>query len=192
MKTAFAIRHVSFEDLGVWEPLLRERGYDVRYHDIGLDSRWVEEALQADLLVVLGGPISALDEARYPFLLAELEVIQQRITAGYPTLGICLGAQLIARAMGAFITAMTAREIGFDTLTLTAAGRASFMAPLDNMPVLHWHGDEFEIPAQAAALAVSPRCYRQAFCPGEPHACLAIPLGNRWHAYRAMADRPCL
>lgn len=167
MKRALAVRHVPFEDLGVLAPLLRERGYDVGYRDAGIDDLDAGEFTDADLLVVLGGPIGVYQTGAYPFLAAEQAAIAARLDAGGPTLGICLGAQLIAAVLGAPVTATGRTEIGYAPLTLTAAGRASALGPLDGVPVLHWHGDEFAIPAGAERLAETPGFPNQAFTLGD-------------------------
>src|SRR5690606_26075835 len=143
MKTALALRHIHFEDLGTLAPLLRERGFEVRYLDPAVDELSAIDAGSADLVVALGGPLGALDEDVYPFLAAELHLIEQRLASGRPLLGICLGAQLIARALGAAVAPMGHKEIGFGALTLTNHGRESMLAPLAGVPVLHWHGDRF-------------------------------------------------
>lgn len=167
MKTALALRHIHFEDLGTLEPLLRARGFEVRYLDPTGDDLSAVDAATSDLLVVLGGPIGAFDETVYPFLSAELSLIAQRLACGRPLLGICLGAQLIARALGAQVAPMGHKEIGFGELTLTDAGRASPLAPLVGVPVLHWHGDRFELPADATLLASTDRCAHQAYAVGD-------------------------
>ncbi|MBZ9556513.1 MULTISPECIES: glutamine amidotransferase [unclassified Modicisalibacter] len=166
MKTALALRHIHFEDLGTLEPVLLERGYAVTYLDPGLDDLDDPEVRQADLLIVLGGPIGASDDARYPFLERELNVVRQRLASGRPLLGICLGAQLIARAGGATVSPLGVKEIGFTPLTLTPEGEDSVLAPLGEMPVLHWHGDQFEIPEGAARLASTVIGHNQAFSIG--------------------------
>ena len=118
----------------------------------------------ADLLVVLGGPIGAYEEELYPFLADELRVIERRLAAGRPVLGICLGSQLMARALGARVYPGTGKEIGWAPLQLTAAGRDSCLAPLGGgAPVLHWHGDTFDLPKGASLLASTPRYKNQAF-----------------------------
>ena len=101
MKTAVAVRHVAFEDLGFIAPWLQQRGWRVAYHDAGVDHAAAIDLEQADLFAVLGGPIGAHDDALYPFLSDEVRLIRQRIDSGRPILGICLGAQLMARALGA-------------------------------------------------------------------------------------------
>ncbi|MBV8248599.1 MAG: glutamine amidotransferase [Comamonas sp.] len=164
MKTAIAIRHLHFEDLGTLEPLLRARGYAVRYVDAALQDLGRIDG--ADLLVLLGGPIAAFDDRSYPFILQELELAQRQLASGRALLGICLGAQLVARALGARVAPMGVKEIGFAPLTLTAQGRTSPLAALEGQPVLHWHGDYFEIPAGAAALAGTAVCPHQAFALG--------------------------
>lgn len=166
MKTAIAIRHLDFEDLGSLAPVLAARGYALRCLDAASDDLRAADAARADLLVVLGGPIGAFDDVRYPFLVDELALIHQRLQSRRPLLGICLGAQLIARALGAEVKSMGVKEIGFAPLTLTPAGKVSPLALLGSTPVLHWHGDRFEIPAGATRLAATPLCDHQAFSVG--------------------------
>ncbi|MFT3821125.1 MAG: glutamine amidotransferase [Rubrivivax sp.] len=167
MRTAVAIRHVHFEDLGTLEPLLRERGCAVQYVDATVDDLPTLDVLGADLLVVLGGPIGAFDERSYPFLQDELALVHRRLESGRPILGICLGAQLMARALGAEVYALGHKEIGFGPLALTDAGRASPLDALGDAPVLHWHGDQFDIPPGAARLAGTEIGANQAFAMGD-------------------------
>lgn len=166
MKTAIALRHLHFEDLGTLEPLLVARGYAVRYLDAPIDDLYAVDMAAADLLVVLGGPIGAFDDHIYPFLRDELAVVLQWLASGRPLLGICLGAQLIARALGASVVSMGVKEIGFAPLTLTQKGEGSPLAALGQTPVLHWHGDHFGIPDGATRLAGTQTCANQAFSIG--------------------------
>lgn len=91
-----AIRHVRFEDLGSFETLLRKAGYDIAYVDVAKQDVGQLDPLGADLLLVLGGPIGVNDHAAYPVVTQEIELLKARLAADRPTLGICLGAQLMA------------------------------------------------------------------------------------------------
>ena len=163
-KTVLAIRHVGFEDLGGFEAPLRAAGYVIRYCDMGLDA--LPQRPAPDLLAVLGGPIGAYEDDLYPLLKNEIALIAAQLAAGKPVLGICLGAQLMARALGARVYPGRAKEIGWKPLSLTAAGE-QLLAPLKNLPVLHWHGDTFDLPAGAVNLASTPDCDQQAFTHGK-------------------------
>jgi len=167
MKSAIAIRHVKFEDLGAFAPALEAAGYAVQYLDIGEAALHGLRPEAADLVVVLGGPISVYEEANYPFLNDEIAFIERRLAAGRPLMGICLGAQLIARAAGARVYPSGTKEIGIGPVTLTEAGRASCLRPFAAEPAtLHWHGDTFDLPAGAALLASTEVCENQAFALG--------------------------
>jgi len=165
MKTAVAIRHVAFEDLGSFEPVLNDRGYSIVYAEAGLDDLQKIDPLGPELLIVLGGPIGAYEEALYPFILDELKLLEKRLAADLPTVGICLGAQLIARALGAKVYPGKQKEIGWAPLELTDAGQRSclrLLAP-EKSAVLHWHGDTFDLPSGATRLASTPLYENQAF-----------------------------
>jgi GMP synthase (glutamine-hydrolysing) len=164
-----AIRHVHFEDLGSLELVLGDRGRPVRYLDVGFARIEAPDPAAPSLMVVLGGPISADDDARYPTITPLLSMIEKRIAAGLPTLGICLGAQLIARALGARVYRAPRTELGWTPLTLTEAGRASPLRHLDGAltSMLHWHGDTFDLPAGATHLASTAACENQAFSWGK-------------------------
>ncbi len=161
-----AIRHVGFEDLGLLEPLLTQRGYRIHYLEAGVEPISVDAVMRPELVVVLGGPIGVYETDTYPFLFDERDAIGARLNAGKATLGVCLGAQVMAAALGADVRPTGAKEIGYGPLTLTVEGSRSVLAPLDGVPVLHWHGDEFAIPAGAARLAETPGFPNQAFSVG--------------------------
>jgi GMP synthase (glutamine-hydrolysing) len=168
-KRAVAIRHVAFEDLGLLEGLLVRHGFDVRYVEAGVDDLDDPAIANAELMVVLGGPIGAYEEDRYPFLTGELAVIDQRLASGRPVVGVCLGAQLMARTLGARVYPGPRKEIGFAPLQLSDAGAASCLAPFgeDGAVVLHWHGDTFDLPQGAVRLASSAITENQAFAFGD-------------------------
>ena len=165
-RTAVAIRHVEFEGLGLLAPLLADHGFATSYLDAPADDGAWRSARDADLLVVLGAPIGVSDADAYPFLRTELELIGDRLARDRPTLGICLGAQLLAVACGGSVRPGTAAEIGYAPVTLTDAARGSVLEPLRDVPVLHWHGDVISTPPELPPLASTPLCENQAFARG--------------------------
>ncbi|NJN47203.1 MAG: glutamine amidotransferase [Candidatus Competibacteraceae bacterium] len=174
MKTVVAIRHVAFEDVGSFAEPLRQRDYEVRYLEAGLDDMTAIDPLQPELLIVLGGPIGVNDQAEYPFLSDELRLLEHRLQHHRPTLGICLGSQLMAHALGAVVYPATQKELGWAPIELTEAGQDSCLRHLDSSltPVLHWHGDTFDLPEGAQRLASTAICPNQAFSWGR--AALAL------------------
>jgi GMP synthase (glutamine-hydrolysing) len=166
VSTILAIRHIAFEDLASFEGVLTSRGHDIRYIDAATDDL---AALPYDTptpVFVLGGPIGAYEEALYPFINAELRFIEKRLAAKQPLFGICLGAQMMARALGARVYPGKAKELGWAPITLTEAGQRSVLKPLGDNPVLHWHGDTFDLPQGAIRLASTAACENQAFSVG--------------------------
>ena len=164
-RKAVAIRHVPFETLGTFESVLDEYGYALSYADVAHGDLAHLDPLAPDLLVVLGGPIGVYETDTYPFLTTELALIAARLRAGLPILGICLGAQLIAAALGAKVAPTGTKEIGFAPLTLTDAGRGGPLRRLSDVPVLHWHSDGFALPEGSALLATT-HVSNQAFAIG--------------------------
>lgn len=168
MKTALVLRHLAFEDAGLFAAPLRERGYTLREVDAGVNAA-PAELESADLLVVCGGPIGVYETDRYPYLLDEIDALRRRLQARRPTLGLCLGAQLMAAALGAGVYPGGRKELGWAPLQLSAAGQASPLGVLGTQPVLHWHGDTFDLPQGATLLASTAPYPHQAFSHG-PHA----------------------
>ena len=161
MKNAIAIRHVAFEDAGTLEPILAERGIELRYLEAGIDD--LSPAKDADLLLVLGGPIGITEVERYPFLKHELATIEAAVKKGVPVVGICLGCQALAAVLAARVYPNLEKELGWDELTLTKEGKASPLGVLEGVRVLNWHGDTFDLPAGATRLASTPITPNQAF-----------------------------
>ncbi len=163
--TVTVVQHLAFEDLGSFESALRQRGHAIEVLQAGVDD--LSAAIrQAECLVVLGGPIGVYETEAYPFVLDEVEALRERLRARRPTLGICLGAQLMAAALGARVYPGGRKEIGWGPLQLTQAGRASPLVALDGVPVLHWHGDTFDLPDGCQLLASTDVYERQAFSLG--------------------------
>ncbi|AJC79767.1 glutamine amidotransferase protein [Rhizobium etli bv. phaseoli str. IE4803] len=174
-KAALVLRHVHFEDLGSFGEPLAGAGYEVLYQDVGESSFLSGDPSAPDLLVVLGGPIAVYEGEKYPFLDDELAFIGRRLDTGRPILGVCLGAQLIARSLGADVFASGVKEIGFSALQLTGEGMEGPLRHLEGVEVLHWHGDTYSLPEQARHLASSELVKQQAFCVG------ANILGLQFH-----------
>jgi GMP synthase (glutamine-hydrolysing) len=169
MKTALVVRHVAFEDLGAFAAPLAEAGYATRYHEAGR-GRLDPAGADADLVILLGGPIGVYETEDYPFLRDEIELARRRLDSGAPLLGICLGCQIMAQAGGGSVFPGAAgKEIGFAPIALTADGNASALAELvtPEADVLHWHGDSWSAPPGAKQLASSGRYEAQAFSMGE-------------------------
>lgn len=193
MPRALVIQHVGAEGLNLFGPTLRGKGFEIR-----TVSAWTNDLRDArldsvDLLVVLGGPISANDEAQFSFLRREMELIGDAIETGVMILGICLGAQLIAKVLGAKVYANRPPEIGYAPLILSAEGRQSCLSEWgESLPVLHWHGETFDLPMGSTQLASTQHCSNQAFSYGSRvlglqfHPEVSAPALEGWlvaHAY---------
>jgi GMP synthase (glutamine-hydrolysing) len=165
-RIAQAIRHVAFEGLGSFAAPIEEAGYAIATIEAADGNVGAIDPLHADLLVILGGPIGVYEEAAYPVVRQELDLLRARLAADRPTLGICLGAQLMAAAMDARVYPGPGKEIGWAPLDLTPEGERSALAALRSVPVLHWHGDTFDLPEGATLLASTPVCRHQAFSRG--------------------------
>jgi len=166
-RSAVALRHVAFEDLGLLAPIMEREGWNVSFCEAPVDDLSHSSIRDADLLIVLGGPIGVYETDSYPFLTREIDLLERRLAQALPTLGICLGAQLMAKALGARVHAGKIKEIGWGAITLTDAGHASSLKPLtERAPVLHWHGDTFDLPADATRLASNENYENQAFAFG--------------------------
>ncbi|WP_437533214.1 gamma-glutamyl-gamma-aminobutyrate hydrolase family protein [Sorangium sp. So ce726] len=154
-------------------PLLVERGYTIEVRRLDRGDAVPDQLSTDDVLVVMGGPmgIGDLERPEYPFLRQELQLLRRRVAEDAPVLGVCLGAQLLAFAAGAPVHAMTqddgsrCYEVGWAPIRLHPSGAADpILGGLpEESPVLHWHGDMFELPARARRLASTPRCPNQAF-----------------------------
>ena len=163
---AHYLQHVPFEGLGSIGPWLQGAGARVT------GTRFYEDAAlpplaEVDLLVVMGGPMSVNDETALPWLVAEKRYVRQVIECGTPVLGVCLGAQLIASALGARVYPNRVKEIGWLPVAAPpVAGDGVFPLP-SAIEVFHWHGETFDLPQGAVRLASSEGCANQAFQLGD-------------------------
>lgn len=177
-RSAVAIRHVAFEDLGLLSPLLDAAEWDVSFCDAAVDDLSDKTIRDADLLIVLGGPIGVYESHSYRFLDQEIRILERRLAKDQPTMGICLGSQLMARALGAKVFPGPVKETGWGEVQLTEAGRTSCLAPLSNAhaKVLHWRGDTFDLPGGATRLAFNALYENQAFAYGRKALALQFHL----------------
>ncbi|MGK6356960.1 glutamine amidotransferase [Sphingomonas sp. DT-207] len=161
MRTGLIIRHVPYEGLAGFRAPIEAAGYALNFVDVA-DAGFAEVDFDAtDLLLVMGGPMGVYEREAHPWIRHELERLAGRIGRGLPTLGVCLGAQMIAAAMGAEVRPGPVREIGFAPVQLTGAG--SPLRHLGSTPMLHWHGDTFDLPDGAELLASTSAYPHQAF-----------------------------
>jgi len=165
MKPALILRNVSLETAGSLESYLAEAGLECRYFDLFRETPQQLPLQEAAALVVMGGPMGVHEVEQYPFLAAEVRWIQQAVAQQLPMLGICLGSQLLAKAMGARVYPNGVKEIGWYPLhILPAAASDSLFADCQNTEtVFQWHGDTFDLPTGAVLLAQSGQCKHQAF-----------------------------
>jgi GMP synthase (glutamine-hydrolysing) len=169
---AVVFSHLPFEDLGSLEPELVRRGFAIRTVNVATAQFPLPAMERCDLLVVLGGPIGVYDSDDYPFLVGEIETLRKRLAERKPTLGICLGAQLMAAALGERVyPGNCGPEIGwFPLLPADPKPAPGWFAPdwfapllVKDLCVFHWHGDTFDLPAGAQHLARTELYENQAF-----------------------------
>jgi GMP synthase (glutamine-hydrolysing) len=177
-RSAVALRHVAFEDLGLLAPIMDRHGWDVSFCEAAVDDLSHRSIKNADLIIVLGGPIGVYETEAYPFLADEIALLEYRLSQDLPTLGICLGSQLMAKALGSRVFKGHVKEIGWGTVALTAEGNSSYLNALrgDDAVVLHWHGDSFDLPSGAARLASNRNYENQAFAYGRNALALQFHL----------------
>jgi GMP synthase (glutamine-hydrolysing) len=164
-RKVLAIRHVPHESLGTLQHYLEAAGMECEYLDAFKGSAGDFNPRDWTALIVLGGPMSVDQTDRYPFLATELDWIRQALDAQLPLLGICLGAQLLAKALGSRVYPNGVKEIGWYPIEITAKGRndSLFAGSQRFETVFHWHGDTFDLPTGAVLLASSEECKHQAF-----------------------------
>ena len=172
MKRALVIRHVPIEDLAGFREPVEAAGYRVDRIDVTDPSFAELDLTEPDLLILMGGPMAVYDQDRHPWIGSLLSRLTQRLDLDRPTLGVGLGSQMLAAALGARACGGPRREVGYSALTILHP----VLRHLEHVPVLHWHGDTFALPESTELLASSDLYANQAFRRG-PHV-----LALQFHA----------
>lgn len=190
MKQILLVVHQETSDPGLVGQILRSHGYSLDIRCPALQQKLPTTLDNHDAVVIFGGPMSANDDKTLPFIRAELEWIPLALTSGKPFLGICLGAQMLARVLGATVASHPeeVREIGYVPITPTAKGADDFDQLLH---VYHWHQEGFELPSGATLLATGKVFPNQAFRYGQSaygvqfHPEITAEMMDRWTAVAA-------
>lgn len=159
---AHYLQHVPFEGLGSIKSWLETAGYRITGTQF-YKSANLPDPDAIDLLVVMGGPMSVNDENEFRWLVPEKQFIRAVIKSGTPVLGICLGCQLIANAMGARVYKSVTKEIGWFPIYGVPSADSRYFSFPQSTDVFHWHGETFDLPSGAVRLAKSEGCENQAF-----------------------------
>jgi len=183
-------QHVPFEPLGTLDPLLKESGFRIRYINFGRQPEAKPTLENYEALIVLGGPMNSDQIDSYPNLITEVEIIREAVQRDMSILGICLGAQLLAKALGGSVSRNPVREIGWYDVELTESGVNDpvLSAFARKQQVFQWHEDGITLPPDAVHLASSPASEVQAFRHGRHaygfqfHLEASLPLIERWLA----------
>jgi GMP synthase (glutamine-hydrolysing) len=162
------LQHIACEHPGVFSDVMRKR--DVEQVPVELDEgEPLPDWREFDAVLAMGGPMGAGDDADHPWLGPEKQLVRDAVEGGRPFLGVCLGVQLLAAALGARVYAAEQAEVGLLPVELTEEGRADplFAGLDDGLVSLQWHGDTFDLPTGSTRLAQSPRVPNQAFRAGD-------------------------
>lgn len=188
MRKILVFQHVAHEILGTLNPMFKAHGFRIKYVNFGREPAAKPSLTGYAGLVILGGPMNVDDVVKHPHLKLELALIEKAIKEKMPVLGICLGAQLMAKALGAKVYKNRAKEIGWCDIRLTTAAKHDplFSHFHEREKIFQLHGDAFDLPANAVHLASSELCENQAFCFGEKayafqfHLEVDAPMIHRW------------
>ncbi|MBO9697634.1 MAG: glutamine amidotransferase [Sphingopyxis sp.] len=164
-KKGLIIRHVPHEGIAGYRAPIEAAGYELDRVDVGDAGFGAVDLVEPDLLIMMGGPMGVYEQDEHPWIACQMRRLARRIDEGRPTLGVCFGAQMMAAAMGARVYRGPAKEVGFHPLDFV--DRSSPLRHLAGVPVLHWHGDTFDLPDDVELLASTTAYRHQAFRRGD-------------------------
>lgn len=162
-KTALIVRHVPVEGVAGFRDPIEQAGYDVERVDVADPAFAGLDLTAPDLVIMMGGPMGVYEHDLHPWIPSQLARLAERLAADRPTIGVCLGAQMIAAALGAEVFPGPAKEVGFHPVNFTPEAQAGPLRHLDGLPMLHWHGDTFHLPEGVELLGSTPLYPHQAF-----------------------------
>lgn len=163
MKRALVIRHTPYEGIAGFRQPVEAAGYVIDRIDVTDPSFGKTDLLAPDLVVLMGGPMGVYERDANPWIEREVAALAGRLDRHLPVLGVCLGAQMIAAALGSRVYPGPVKEVGFAPIAINPAGQRSPVRHLADIPVLHWHGDTFDLPASVELLASSNHYAHQAY-----------------------------
>ncbi len=184
---AHYLQHVSFEGLGSIEAWLQDSGFEITSTQLYCSTK-LPNVEDIDFLVIMGGPMSVNDEKDHPWLVKEKKFIKKVIGAGIPTLGVCLGAQLIASSLGGEVFSNSVKEIGWFPIQAAKLVNEGFFQFPKEVEVFHWHGETFSLPVGAVQIAESKVCKNQAFQLGDNVIGLQFHLETTSTIAQALVD----
>ncbi len=182
-KTALIIRHVPVEGVAGFRAPIEAAGYAVDRIDVSDPRFGTLDLREPDLLIMMGGPMGVYDHDEHPWIRCQLRRLALRLEADRPTLGVCLGAQMIAAALGAEVYPGPAKEVGFHPVALRPQAAEGPLRHIVDTPMLHWHGDTFTLPDNVELLASTALYEHQAFRRG------ANLLALQFHAEMGLDPR---
>ncbi len=163
MKKGLIIRHTPYEGIAGFRQPVEDAGYVLDRIDVTDPEFAAVNFNTPDLLILMGGPMGVYEREAHPWIDCEIDRLASRISFGLPTIGVCLGAQMIAAAMGVKVYSGPTKEVGFAPVTLNAAGADSPLRHVAGVPMLHWHGDSYPLPENTELLASTASYAHQAF-----------------------------
>ena len=163
MKSALIIRHTPYEGIAGFRAPVEAAGYELTRIDVSHPAFPHIDFDEPDLVLIMGGPMGVYETEAHPWIAGELTRLARRIMLDRPTIGVCLGSQMVAAAMGARVYPGPVKEVGFAPVKISAAGLGSPLRHIEDVPILHWHGDSFDLPPGVELLASTDSYPHQAF-----------------------------